>query len=175
MGLSATNPNLRGIFSAVRQIKVPKAGELREPIQLVRSERKPVINPDGSNTYKFEQELTPYLKLWAKLWQYQGAYLDGQNVENNLSHFFIVRRFPEYQTKIQVRDFLIWGGSIFNIRGVRSIEDIQRPQVDGWKFILIMCDEYAEYTEEPRVELPDTGPVAGETPTAMDPDNPLWR
>lgn len=173
MGVSSVQSTNRGIFSFVRQIKPPKLGELREPLSFFESNRIPVKNEDGTEGYHFDQTVEPYFNAWGKSYQFQGNYLDGQNVENNLSHIFLIRRDPEIS--IESKCYILWNEDVYVVRGVRNVEDPAKEYKGGFNFLLILCDEMGSFYEENRIVLDSTAPDDGAPNDTVDVDNPLWR
>ena len=173
MAVDAVNKNQRSFFSFVRQIKPPKLGELREPISFYKSERVPRKNEDGTTGWHFDELVQPYFNAWAKVFQFQGNYLNGENQEQSLSHIFIIRRDPEIA--IEQRCRIVWSGRIYTVRGTRSVEDIQKVYNDGYKYLLILCDEFEGFDKEVRVVLDSIAPDDGVPNSNVDLENPLWR
>jgi hypothetical protein len=156
----------KNIFSFLRQVKVPQAGELREPISLVRSERVPTIGPAGEATVGFDQKIDPYYSAWSKVFQSQQSMLDGQNTAKEISHVFLIRNFPGLD--IQVRDYVIWQGKLFAVRGTRNLDGDPTAA-----FIMVVCDQGGAYTEEPRTVVTDTS-EASDAQQAPDNSPPIW-
>lgn len=176
MGIDAPHINTtssRGIFSFVRNIKPPALGELREPITIYKSSRKPVINPDGSNTWMFEEDITPIANVWCKIYQYQGGLLNGQNTQSSLSHVFVLRRDDTWD--ISIDSYVFWNGKVFCVRGYRSIDNGTKPSPEGVKFNCILADEWEPYAQEPKVVEPSEAANTGDTGLSTpDGTNPLW-
>ena len=173
MAVDAQQRNQRSFFSFVRQIKPPKLGELREPISFYSSERVPIKNIDGTEGYHFDELVRPYFNCWAKVYQFQGNYLNDENQESLLSHIFLIRRDPEI--KIEQRCRIVWSGTVYLVRGVRSVEDIQKTYNDGYKYLLILCDEFENFAKEERVVLDSSAEDDGSSNSTADLENPIWR
>ena len=173
MAVAAQASINRSLFSFVRQIKMPKIGELREPLSFYTADRLPVKNEDGTEGFRFDEIVKPFANAWGKAWQFQGQYLKGQNTQNTLSHIFLVRRSPELQ--IEANCYLVWQGKIFLVRGARGVDDVSQTTQDGNKYLVILCDEGGAFTEEERVVLDSAAEDDGSQNATVDLDNPLWR
>jgi len=143
------------------------AGQLFNPISLVRISEVPELGEDDDPGVGFTQNLDPYAKAWAKVDLKPAWILDGTN-NNQLTHRFIIRERKDLT--IESKDVVIFNNRIYRIK---SIEDVY-PDDLYRRFTALSCSAEGDYKDRDVVVLDNEGaPVPAEDITPTD-ANPLW-
>jgi hypothetical protein len=159
--------NAKNLYAFVRNIKTPSPGDLREPVTFYHSSRLPTVGPNGSVTDQMDENITPYQDAWAYVWQSQVSTLDGQNVQNQVSHVFLVRNFPGFVP--EVKDGIVWDGKIHMVRGTRNLENDPRGA-----YLIVLAEQEGLYREELRNNTLTPEDALSEYTNQIDPKNPIW-
>jgi len=149
------------------------AGELRNPITFVKSDRA----PDGATG--FSQTFTRYAKGWAKIRLGPRKIQGGENADDLVTHGFLVR-YAGFEP--ERGSFISWGTGLYMVRSseIRGysqqflmIETNEHASTSGGPFIIQDPPEYeGGETTSPATIAPE--PVAPPAPDGSRGDGDFW-
>lgn len=96
---------------------LPTTGDLRNPIELVRSNRTPAGDAD------FQQTLTPYAQPWSCRRLSKRTFIGGKDTDSDATHIFWIRYDGSFS--VEAKDYVRDGNELFAIakvepKGVRD-------------------------------------------------------
>lgn len=97
--------------------KLPKVGDLRNPVSLVRGSTM----PDGG--IGMDLSLAKVYDAWAAVDHATGTYREGENSDSQkaVTHSVIIRRHPEMAIP-EERDFLVYNRRLLRVLEVRELD-----------------------------------------------------
>jgi hypothetical protein len=152
------------ITGGARVRKDPTPGELRDPVSIIRS----TLLPDG--LAGFDQSITPYADVFAKVFSSNAAMRDGENNASNITHEMIVRQNDTWTPAMN--DYVVYKKRMFKIMYVRDINFKHR-----W-WVIFMNEEGSisqfQLDNTKTVQSPFNHDNPEAEPAPARPDFPLW-
>ena len=115
---------------------LPKTGDLRTPIALVRSERTPKGEAD------FQQTLTPYAQPWSCRRLSKRTLVGGKDTDSEATHVFWIRFDGSFT--VEAKDYVRDGNELFAIAKVEPKGDR-----DEWLKLSVIYHKNLAGTEVP--------------------------
>jgi hypothetical protein len=146
---------------------VPKIGELRHPVSLVRAHSVPDAGAGMNLT------LTRVWQAWAKVELVRPVRSDGDGVtaHDDVTHLLVLRRHAGL-AEPEARDFLVWQARLLRILQLRTIN----AMAVHW---IIACNDegaLASWTfDDPKTPEDPHDPENPEEEPLADPDFPMWE